>query len=143
MFVKRIGQHMLPLPKKETDGSAGFDLRASEHVTIPSGGSAIVPTGFAWQIPSGSVGMICSRSGMAARNQVFVLNAPGIIDSDYRGEVQVILMNLGQDPFWVSPGNRIAQMVMTIALGGCCVHELAELQETKRAGGGLGSTGSG
>jgi dUTP pyrophosphatase len=143
MFVKRIGQHALALPKKETDGSAGFDLRASEHAIIMSGGSSVVPTGFAWQIPSGSVGMICSRSGIAAKHQVFVLNAPGIIDSDYRGEVKVILMNLGPRPFHISPGDRIAQMVMTIALGGCCVHELAELQETKRAGGGLGSTGSG
>lgn len=149
MLVKRIGNHNLPVPAKQTKGAAAFDLQACMNYTheesaqvIGPGRSAIIPTGFAWNIPAGFVGMVCSRSGMAAKSEVFVLNAPGIIDSDYTGEVKVILFNAGFEDFRIGHGNRIAQMLITPAIGGCCVTEVPELPATARGDGGFGSTGS-
>ncbi len=144
MLVQRIGTHDLPAPKKATEGAAAFDLQANLApwpITIRPGGRALIPTGFAWQIPPGFVGLICPRSGLALNAGVTVLNAPGVIDPDYRGEVGVILVNHGDLPYTVSHGDRIAQMLLVPAVGGCCVTEVPLLGETKRGAGGFGSTG--
>src|ERR1035437_145960 len=105
------------LPKKATPGSAGVDLKAwleneDDEIEMGPGQTCLIKTGFKWAIPLGFVGMVCSRSGLAAKNSVFVLNAPGIIDSDYRGDVGIILHNAGKDVFKVHNGDRIAQMVI-------------------------------
>lgn len=145
MFVKRMGNHTLEIPKKATKGSAAFDLRANldkNGLILKPNERALVDTGFAWQIPSGFVGMVCPRSGLAAKNGITVLNAPGIIDPDYRGSVKVLLVNLGQESAAIAHDDRIAQMVMTPALGGCCVTEIPELNETTRGIQGFGSTGN-
>lgn len=144
MLVQRIGSHDLPAPKKATEGAAAFDLQARIYppITIAQGRRALIATGFAWQIPPGFVGLICPRSGLARNAGVTVLNAPGVIDPDYRGEVGVILVNHGDVPYTVSHGDRIAQMLLVPAVGGCCVTEVPLLGETKRAAGGFGSTGS-
>lgn len=141
MLVKRIGEHDLPPPAKTTEGAAGFDLQAVHDEIVGPGQWRIIKTGFAWQIPAGFVGMVCSRSGLALKHGVTVLNAPGIIDPDYVGEVCVILHNVGALPFKVQRGDRIAQLLIAPAPGGCCTIEVAELPETKRGAAGFGSTG--
>jgi dUTP pyrophosphatase len=141
MLVQRLGNHTLPVPSKATDGAAAFDLCAADFVSIAPGDHALVPTGFAWQVPVGFVGLVCPRSGLALKCGVTVLNAPGVIDSDYRGEVGVILVNHGSSDFHIAPGDRIAQLLLTPAVGGCCVTEVPLLGETKRGAGGFGSTG--
>jgi dUTP pyrophosphatase len=140
--VSRVGQRGPPLelPRYETEGSAGLDLRADEPVALEPGGRALVPTGLALEIPPGHEGQVRPRSGLAARHGVGLLNAPGTIDADYRGEVKVILVNLGQAPVRFERGERIAQLVIApvvrVAL------ELVEaLGETGRGAGGFGSTG--
>jgi dUTP pyrophosphatase len=100
-----------PLMKQETSGAAGFDMRSLEDTIIESGATAMVSTGIKMAIPDGYVGMVCSRSGLAAKHSVFVLNAPGIVDSDYNGEVKIILQNLGKNPFTIKTHDRIAQIV--------------------------------
>lgn len=128
------------VPVAATAGSAGFDLCSTEVAFIPPGGRRVVGTGLCVAIPNGMVGMVCSRSGLAAKHGVCVLNAPGIIDSDYRGEVKVILMNLGESNFSINVGDRVAQMVF-------CDYKSVKfdtvqtLPETVRGEGGLGSTG--
>lgn len=106
----------LPIPKKATDGSAGFDLMASlrdvESVVLQSGEIKLIPTGIFICLPVSCFAMICSRSGLALKNGIFVLNSPGIIDSDYRGEIGVILANFSKQPFIVEHGMRIAQLVI-------------------------------
>jgi dUTP pyrophosphatase len=130
------------LPAYETDGAAGADLRArlSAPVVIPPLGRAMIPTGLALELPSGYEAQIRPRSGLAAWKGVTVLNTPGTIDSDYRGELGVILINLGQEPFTARDGDRIAQIVIAPVVKARMV-EAAALSETKRGGGGLGSTG--
>ena len=132
----------LPLPEYATPGAAGLDLAAavSEPIVIPPGGRVMVPTGLAIALPAGFEAQVRPRSGLAARAGVTVLNAPGTVDSDYRGEIQVILVNLGDAPFKVSRGERIAQLVVAP------VTQLAwratdRLPETTRGAGGFGSTG--
>lgn len=134
----------LPLPEPATAGSAGADLRAAvgEEVVIAPGGRALVPTGFSVEIPAGWEGQVRPRSGLAARFGLTLLNSPGTIDSDYRGEVCVLLVNLGAEPFVVRRGERIAQLVVAPAPRVRFV-EAEELPESARGAGGFGSTGRG
>lgn len=133
----------LPLPAYETTGAAGMDLRAAveETVEIPPFGRALIPTGLVIALPPGHEGQVRPRSGLAARFGVTVLNAPGTVDEDYRGEVKVILVNLGSEPFPVSRGDRIAQLVVAPVVR-VAVVEVDRLDETARGKGGFGSTGS-
>ena len=134
----------LPLPEPATAGSAGADLRAAvgEDIVIAPGGRALVPTGFSVEIPAGWEGQVRPRSGLAARFGLTLLNSPGTIDSDYRGEVCVLLVNLGADPFVVRRSERIAQLVVAPAPRVRFV-EAEELPESARGAGGFGSTGRG
>lgn len=129
-----------PLPAYATQGSAGVDLRASEPCVIPPGGRALVPTGLRIALPEGYEAQVRPRSGLALKHGVTLLNSPGTIDSDYRGEIGVILINLGQEPFSIQPGDRIAQMVFAPVTRGVW-DEVETLDETERGAGGFGSTG--
>lgn len=130
------------IPQYQTDGSAGMDIHASlsEPVIIPKGSHSIVNTGIKVAIPSGYEIQVRSRSGLAFKNGVFVLNSPGTIDSDYRGEIIVILGNLGKEDFIVEDGMRIAQLVIS-PVTTCQWHAVQELNDTKRGSGKFGSTG--
>jgi dUTP pyrophosphatase len=143
--IKRLpAARDLPLPSHGSPGSAGFDLRAAldEEVVIRPGERLLVPTGLVLEIPPGWEGQVRPRSGLALRYGIGVVNAPGTIDSDYRGEVAVILINLGEAPFSLNRGDRIAQLVF--ARVETVEWEEAEmLQESGRGGGGFGSTGVG
>lgn len=133
----------LPLPAYQSRDAAGFDLLAaveSEIILLP-GACAMVPTGLAMAIPRGFEGQVRPRSGLAAKNGVTVLNTPGTVDADYRGEVKVILINHGIEPFPVSRGMRIAQMIIAPVLQAVLV-EVGSLDETERGSGGFGSTGT-
>ena len=130
----------LPLPAYATAGAAGLDVVAAEDITLAAGARHAVATGFALAIPDGYEVQVRPRSGLALRHGVTCLNTPGTIDSDYRGEVKVILVNLGTEPFAIRRGERIAQLVPAPVLSA----ELAEvdtLDETARGGDGFGSTG--
>ena len=132
----------ITLPAYATAGAAGMDLSAAvrEPIVIAPGGSALVPCGFAIALPAGFEGQVRPRSGLATRHGVTVLNAPGTIDCDYRGEVKVLLVNHGQETFTVAPGMRIAQLV--VAPVEHVVWSVCEsLPETARADGGFGHTG--
>jgi dUTP pyrophosphatase len=142
--IKRLENSAdLPLPAARTAGSAGIDLCAAvdRPLVIPPRGRALVPTGFAIALPQGHEGQVRPRSGLAVEHGVTVLNAPGTIDADYRGEVKVALINHGDDPFAVTRGMRIAQLVVAPVTAVSLV-EVAELDETTRGSGGFGSTGS-
>lgn len=134
----------LPLPQYQSALAAGLDLVAAvaddAPVVIAPGGRATIPTGIAIALPGGSEGQIRPRSGLAARHGVTVLNAPGTIDADYRGELQVILVNIGADSFVIRRGMRIAQLVIAPIQHAKLV-ESDNLDSTERAAGGLGSTG--
>ena len=134
----------LDLPSYETAGAAGMDLRAAvsadEPMTLDPGKRALVPTGFIMEIPAGFEAQIRPRSGLAFKNGITCLNTPGTIDSDYRGEVKVLLINLGDDAFVIERGMRIAQMVIA-PVTQVSVAEISEVSETKRGAGGFGSTG--
>ncbi|MBM4397122.1 MAG: dUTP diphosphatase [Deltaproteobacteria bacterium] len=132
----------LSLPSYATPGSAGLDVAADvpAALVIPPLGRARVPTGFAIEVPPGFEVQVRPRSGLAARHGVTVLNAPGTIDSDYRGEVQVLLVNFGDAPFTVRRGDRIAQLVPA-AVARAEVVEADRLDETDRGAGGFGHTG--
>ena len=134
----------LPLPAYETHGSAGMDLRAAvpqdEPMVIKPGARAMVPTGMCWVIPQGFEVQIRPRSGLAAKAGVTCLNTPGTIDSDYRGEVKVILINLGEENVLIRRGDRIAQMVICpVTQASWALSEA--LDDTTRGAGGFGSTG--
>ncbi|MGJ3265347.1 MAG: dUTP diphosphatase [Salinarimonas sp.] len=135
----------LSLPKYETSGAAGLDLMAAiSHNTYIELGiheRVLVPTGFAFELPEGYEAQVRPRSGLAARHGITVLNAPGTIDADYRGEVMVLLVNLGDAPFRIDRGMRVAQLVVAPVTRATLV-EVAALGETPRAGGGFGSTGA-
>ena len=131
----------LPLPDYATAQAAGLDLLAAAAVEIAPMGRALVPTGVALELPEGFEGQVRPRSGLAARHGVTVLNAPGTIDADYRGEVQVVLINLGQQPFSVTRGMRVAQLVVAPFVRAALV-EADALEATARGAGGFGSTGS-
>lgn len=130
-----------PLPDRATDGDAGLDLRSVEAVTIGPGERAAVATGIALEIPPGHAGLVLPRSGLAARHGISLVNAPGLIDSGYRGEVQVLLLNTdGEMPFEIEPGDRIAQLLV-VAFGEAEPVEVSELAASARGEGGFGSTG--
>jgi dUTP pyrophosphatase len=133
----------LALPEYQTPGSSGMDLRAAlgEPVVIESGGRALIPTGLKIDIPAGYEGQVRTRSGLAARRGVAVLNSPGTIDADYRGELKVILINLGEDPVTIERGDRIAQLVIA-PVAHVTIAEVVEVGETTRGDGGFGSTGT-
>lgn len=130
------------MPSYETSGAAGADVRAflNEPVVIPVGKRAMIPTGLFFAIPEGFEIQVRPRSGLAAKNGVTVLNTPGTIDSDYRGEVKVILINLGDADFTVNNGDRIAQLIVAPVTQGIFV-KTDKLDETERGAGGFGSTG--
>ena len=134
----------LALPTQQSAGAAGADLLAalslSEELVIAPGARALVPCGFAMALPEGYEGQVRPRSGLAAKHGVTVLNAPGTIDADYRGEVKVILINHGEAPFAVRRGDRIAQLVVA-PVSSFAFSEEAELDNTERGAGGFGSTG--
>jgi len=130
----------LPLPVYATAGAAGMDVVAAEAVTLPPGARHAVATGFAIAIPEGYEVQVRPRSGLALKHGVTCLNTPGTIDSDYRGEVKVILANLGGEPFEIARGDRIAQLVPA-PVQRATLDEVAELDETDRGSGGFGSTG--
>jgi dUTP pyrophosphatase len=140
--VTRVGERGAPLelPRYETEGSAGLDLRADEPVALEPGARALVATGIALEIPPGFEGQVRPRSGLAANHGVTILNAPGTIDSDYRGEVKVILVNLGQAAVRFERGARIAQLVLA-PVTRATVRAAEALGETGRGSGGFGSTG--
>lgn len=128
-------------PERAHDGDAGYDLRAVEAVTIGPGERASVGTGIAVAIPDGHAGLVLPRSGLAARHGIALVNAPGLIDSGYRGELRVLLLNTDREqPFEVAPGDRIAQLVL-VAYAGAEAEEADELDATVRGDGGFGSTG--
>jgi|TARA_B100001059_G_C17778711_1_gene552818 dUTP pyrophosphatase len=141
ILIKRLSKN-IPLPKYETEGSSGMDLAANikETIEIKPGKFAIIPTGLALSIPNNYEIQIRPRSGLAARNQISVLNTPGTIDADYRGELKVILINLGEKKFKIENGLRIAQMVLCPVIK-ATLEEVNELEETERGSGGFGSTG--
>ena len=130
----------LPLPAYATEGAAGMEVVAAEALTLAPGARAAVATGFAIAIPVGHEVQVRPRSGLALKHGVTCLNTPGTIDSDYRGEVKVILANLGQDPFDIARGDRIAQLVPAVVLR-AALDEVATLDDTSRGAGGFGSTG--
>jgi len=134
----------LPLPAYETPGAAGMDLRAAvaddEPLVLRPGARGAAPTGLAFALPAGFEGQVRPRSGLAARHGVTVLNTPGTVDSDYRGEVKVILINLGEEDFTIRRGDRIAQLVIAPVVQARWA-EVEDLDETARGAGGFGSTG--
>ena len=133
----------LPLPTYQTPGSAGVDLRAAvaESVTLEPGQRMLVPTGLSFEIPEGWEGQVRPRSGIAFRHGVTVLNAPGTIDADYRGEVQVLLIHHGDTPFVIDRGERIAQMVFAPCTQ-AALTLASDLTSTARGAGGFGHTGT-
>ena len=141
ILIKRLSKN-IPLPKYETDGSSGMDISANveENIEIEPGKSEIIPTGLAISIPNNFEIQIRPRSGLAAKNQISILNTPGTIDADYRGELKVILINLGNNSFVVEKGLRIAQMVLCPIIK-ANIKEVETLENTKRGSGGFGSTG--
>lgn len=134
-----VDQNCAP-PEQASEYAAGSDLRAKDAEVIKPGETKLIKTGIKAAIPNGYMGMVCSRSGLALKNSVFVLNAPGIVDSDYRGEWGVILHNAGKEDFYVNVGDRVAQMIIVQTPR---VHytKVETLDETARGEGGFGSTG--
>ena len=141
ILIKRLSRDV-SLPKYETDGSSGLDLAAciDKNIEIKPGKSELIPTGSAIAIPKNFEMQIRPRSGLAAKNQLTVLNTPGTIDADYRGELKVILINLSDKSFIVKKGLRIAQMVLCPVVK-AKLKEVESLEDTKRGLGGFGSTG--
>ena len=139
--VKRLAHgEGLELPAYATAGAAGMDVVAAEAVTIPPGGRHAVATGLALAIPPGYEVQVRPRSGLALKHGISVPNTPGTIDSDYRGELKVILINHGAKPFAIERGDRVAQLVLA-PVTRAVWDEVAELDETERGAGGFGSTG--
>jgi len=143
MKIRIINKSSNPLPEYKTAGAAGMDIRSNnqEPVTLHSLERAVIPTGLFVEIPQGYEGQIRPRSGLAAKKGITMLNSPGTIDADYRGEIGVIVVNLSQEAVTIEPGERIAQLVISR-------HERADweeavaLEETDRGSGGFGSTGT-
>jgi dUTP pyrophosphatase len=141
--VKRLpGSEDMPLPGYETQGASGLDLRAAvrEPLTLHPGDIRLVPTGLAVSIPQGYEGQIRPRSGLALRHGIGMVNAPGTIDCDYRGEIGLILVNWGRAPFVIRRGDRVAQMVIA-AVARAEVVEVDDLESTARGDGGFGHSG--
>ncbi len=147
VLIKRLPHGAdLPLPSYQTEQSAGMDLMAAVPANAPvilaPGARALVPTGLAMELPQAMEGQVRPRSGLALKHGVTVLNNPGTIDADYRGEIGVLLINHGSEPFKINRGDRIAQLVIGVILRPELIEE-AELDETERGSGGFGSTGKG
>lgn len=144
-LVRLANGEGIELPSYETSGAAGMDLRAAVEADAPvvlkAGQRILVPTGFIFEVPFGFEAQIRPRSGLAIKNGITCLNSPGTVDSDYRGEVKVILANLGQEDFTIERGMRIAQMVIA-PVTQVSVCEVAETSQTTRGTGGFGSTGT-
>jgi dUTP pyrophosphatase len=136
--VKRLDE-TLPLPEYKTWGSSGLDLYASEDCVLAPGDFKTIPTGIAIEIPAGYEGEVRARSGLASKSGIGVLNSPGTIDSDYRGEIKVILFNFSEESFEVKKGNRIAQLIIS-RVEKVNLKEVKELTPTEREDGGFGST---
>jgi len=143
--VQLAHAHGLPLPAYETNGAAGMDLRAAVEddapIVLKPGARVMAPTGLAFAVPPGFEAQVRPRSGLAAKAGVTCLNTPGTIDSDYRGEVKVILINLGEEDFTIRRGDRIAQLVIA-PVTQASWSLVASLEETARGAGGFGSTGA-
>jgi len=140
--IKRLRKHHLPLPAYQSEHAAGMDLMAdieAPFVIAPMSRVA-VPTGFAIEIPPGFEGQVRPRSGLAFKEGITVINAPGTIDADYRGEIKVLLVNLGNDSVLLNPGDRIAQLVIAPVVR-ASVEEVDNLEDTARGAGGFGHTG--
>ncbi len=133
----------LPLPSYQTEHSAGMDLLAAVdgQLVVPSGKWALVPTGISIELPEGYEAQVRPRSGLAAKHGISLVNAPGTVDADYRGEIKVILINFGEEPFTIKRGDRIAQMVINEVVRAELIH-VEELNGTKRGDGGFGHTGT-
>jgi len=142
LWVRRVGNRGPPLelPRYETEGAAGLDLRADEPFSLSPGERRLVPTGLSVEIPQGYEGSVRPRSGLALRHGVGMVNAPGTVDSDYRGELSVILVNHGREPVSFARGERIAQLVIAPVVRADLVLVEA-LGGTARGSGGFGSTG--
>mgnify|MGYP001229615984 CR=1 FL=1 len=142
MKIKVINNSPYPLPAYETDASAGLDLRAfiEEPIVLKSLERKLIPTGLKMELPKGYEAQIRPRSGLALKNGISLLNAPGTIDADYRGDIGIILVNLSTEDFTVNPGDRIAQMVIA-KFEQISWDLVEELSETERGAGGFGSTG--
>lgn len=139
--VKRLPHFAgLDLPAYATDGAAGMDVLAAEDAILPPGGRHAVPTGLALAVPDGFELQVRPRSGLALKHGISLPNTPGTIDSDYRGELKIILINLGDQPFEVRRGDRIAQLVLAPVVRATWL-KVDELDETHRGEGGFGSTG--
>jgi dUTP pyrophosphatase len=142
-IMRLRGARDLPLPTRATAGSSGFDLPAAVEgdLVIESGARALVPTGFAIALPAGFEAQVRPRSGLALRHGIVLPNAPGTIDADYRGEIQVIIMNAGREPFTIRRGDRIAQLVIAPVVRAEW-EEVEALDETARGAGGFGHSGT-
>lgn len=143
LLVRRVGTIPVPLPAYQTTGAAGMDLCAAlrEPLRLGPGERRFVPTGIALALPSGHEGQVRPRSGLALRNGIGIVNSPGTIDEDYRGEIGVVLVNHGQEPFTVEPLSRIAQLIIA-QVARVEVVLVDALDETTRGAGGYGSTGT-
>lgn len=142
MEVRIVNRSAFPTPAYATEKSAGMDLKANidEPVTLGPLERAMIPTGLFFALPDGTEAQVRPRSGLAAKHGISVLNSPGTIDADYRGEIKVILVNLSNEPFVINPGERIAQMVVA-KYEKVEWNEVEVLDETERGCGGFGSTG--
>ena len=143
LFQRCAENQDLPLPRRMTEGSAGFDLRAclAEPVTLEPQQRRLIPTGFRMALPARCEGQIRPRSGLAWRHGLTLLNTPGPVDEDYRGEVKVLMINLGSEPHTIRHGDRIAQLVVA-PVAPVLAEETDELPATERGEGGFGHTGS-
>ncbi len=142
ILIKKLSEEAI-IPKYETDGSSGMDICANikKEIKIQSGDKALIPSGFSLSIPKGFEVQIRPRSGLAAKKGISVLNSPGTIDADYRGEIKIILINLSKEEFTVEKNMRIAQMVVAPIIQ-VNLEEVEELPKTSRGSGGFGSTGT-
>jgi dUTP pyrophosphatase len=143
IHVVRVGKIDTPLPRYQTAGAAGMDLHAAlaQPIAIAPGARVRIPTGLSMAIPEGFEGQVRPRSGLAAKSGITVLNAPGTVDSDYRGELLVLLINLGDAPVTIAPLDRIAQLVIAPIARAELVLDDDDLSDTERGTGGYGSTG--
>ena len=139
--IKKLNQKV-KIPKYKTEGSSGVDLEAflEKPIIIEAQSSKLIPTGISLSIPDGCEAQIRPRSGLAAKSNISILNTPGTIDSDYRGEIKIILFNHGDEDFIVNGGDRVAQMVLMPVLK-FSFEEVKDLSDTRRGAGGFGSTG--
>jgi dUTP pyrophosphatase len=140
--IMRLRKHHLPVPAYQSEHAAGMDLMADieAEFTLDPMSRVSVPTGFAIEIPEGFEGQVRPRSGLAFKEGITVINAPGTIDADYRGEIKVLLVNLGNEPVLLHPGDRVAQLVISPVVR-ASVEEVDSLEDTARGEGGFGHTG--